>query len=115
TRRAALPGVGTVKEAHGGNELTLAVQGSLPTLLNGATVTPKAGVPFLHLHESGFSETGASGLELSSGARSTSSLQPYVAVSVAKTFVAAEGARLTPELRLTYSREVLSNSRALTV
>ena len=84
-------------------------------VVNGATVTPKAGVPFLHLHESAFGETGANGLDLSSGARSTDSLQPYVAVSVAQIFVTAEGAQLTPELRLGYSREVLSNSRVLTV
>jgi len=109
------PGVGTAKEAHGGNELSLAAQGSLPIVVNGATVTPKAGVPFLHLHESAFRETGANGLDLSSGARSTDSLQPYVAVSVAQTFGAPEGTQLTPELRLGYSREALSNSRVLTV
>jgi fibronectin-binding autotransporter adhesin len=84
-------------------------------VVNGATVTPKAGVPFLHLHESAFSETGANGLDLSSGARSTDSLQPYVALSVAQTFGTAEETQLTPELRLGYSREVLSNSRVLTV
>jgi outer membrane autotransporter protein len=83
--------------------------------VNGATVTPKAGVPFLHLHESAFGETGANGLDLSSGARNTDSLQPYLAVSVAQTFVAPEAAQLTPELHLGYSREVLSNRRALTV
>jgi outer membrane autotransporter protein len=108
-------GVGSAKEAHGGDELTLAAQGSLPMVVNGATVTPKAGVPFLHLHESAFSETGANGLDLSSGARSTDSLQPYVALSVAQTFGTAEETQLTPELRLGYSREVLSNSRVLTV
>jgi fibronectin-binding autotransporter adhesin len=108
-------GVGTAKEAHSGNELTLAAQASLPMVVSGATLTPKAGLPFLHLHENAFSETGADGLDLSSGARSTNSLQPYVAVSLARTFITSEGAQLTPELRLGYSREVLSNSRALTV
>jgi uncharacterized protein with beta-barrel porin domain len=58
-------------------------------VVSGATVTPKAGVPFLHLHESAFSETGANGLDLSSGPRSTDSLQPYVSLSVAQTFVRA--------------------------
>jgi outer membrane autotransporter protein len=110
-----LAAVGTAREAHGGNELTLAAQASLPLAVNAATVTPKAGLPFLHLHENAFGETGANGLDLSSSVRSTDSLQPYVAVAVAQTFTTPEGARLTPELRLGYSREVLSNSRALTV
>jgi fibronectin-binding autotransporter adhesin len=108
-------GVGTAKEAHSGNELTLAAQGNLPMVVDGATVTPKAGVPFLHLHESAFGETGANGIDLSSGPRSTDSLQPYVAVSVAQTFGTPEETQVTPELRLGYSYEVLSNSRALTV
>ena len=108
-------GVGTATEAHNGNEFTLAVQGSQPLVVNGVTVTPKAGVPFLHLDESGFTESGANGLDLSSGARSTDSLQPYVGLSAAQTFVTPEGMQLTPEVRLGYSREVLSNSRALTV
>jgi fibronectin-binding autotransporter adhesin len=108
-------GVGTAREAHGGNELTLAAQGSVPMMVNGATVTPKAGVPFLHLHESAFGETGANGLDLSSGPRSTDSLQPYVALSVAQTFGTPAETQVTPELRLGYSYEVLSNSRVLTV
>jgi outer membrane autotransporter protein len=108
-------GVGTAQEAHGGDELTAGVQGSLPMVVNGTTVTPKVGLPYLHLHERAFGETGANGLDLSSGARNTNSLQPYLAVSVAQTLVMPGGAQLTPELRLGYSREVLSNSRALTV
>jgi autotransporter-like protein len=66
--------VGAAKETHGGNEFTLAAQGSLPMVVNGATVTAKAGVPFLHLRESAFDETGANGLDLSNSAKSTDSL-----------------------------------------
>jgi fibronectin-binding autotransporter adhesin len=108
-------GVGTAQESHGGNEMTVGMQASLPTVVNGATVTPKAGLPFLYLSETVFAETGANGLSLSSGARSTNSLQPYLGLSVEQTFMTPEGAKLTPELRLGYSHEVLSNSRALTV
>jgi hypothetical protein len=50
-----------------------------------------------------------------SGASSIDRLQPHVAVSVAQTFGTPEGTQLAPELRLGYGREVLSNSRALTV
>jgi len=69
------------------------VQGSLPTVVNGTTVAPKPGLPYLHLHESAFAEAGANGLDRSRGARSTDSLQPYIAVSVAQTFMAPEGAQ----------------------
>jgi len=109
------PGVGIANETHGGNEFTSGVQASLPMMVNGAMVTPKAGLPFVHLHETTFAETGANGLDVSSGAKNTDSLQPYVALSAAQTLIMAEGVQLTPELRLGYSYEVLSNSRVQTV
>ena len=62
-------------------------------MVNGTTVAPKPGLPYLHLHESAFAEAGANGLDRSRGARSTDSLQPYIAVSVAQTFMAPEGAQ----------------------
>jgi hypothetical protein len=43
------------------------VQGSLPTVVNGTTVAPKPGLPYLHLHESAFAEAGAKGLDRSEG------------------------------------------------
>ena len=47
-------------------------------MVNGTTVAPKPGLPYLHLHESAFAEAGANGLDRSSSARSTDSLQPYI-------------------------------------
>src|SRR5262249_4760407 len=90
------PGVGTAREAHSGNEASVGTQASLPMVMNGATVTPKVGLPFLHLSENAFAETGANGLDLSNGGRSTNSLQPYLAVSAAQTFAMPGGAELTP-------------------
>lgn len=113
-------GIGTATESHSGNEATAAGQWSLPLPMQGldqgvATLTPKAGLQFLHLSENGFSETGASGFNLSSSGRGTDSLQPFIAVSVAQKFVTADGAFITPEVRVGYDREALSGSRTLTV
>ena len=113
-------GIGTASESHGGNEATVAAQWSRPLEVDGfggglASVTPKLGVQFLHLSEDSFSESGAGGLNLASPSRSTDSFQPYVGVAASQKFVTSDGTQITPEIRLGYAREALSNSRLLTV
>jgi outer membrane autotransporter protein len=112
--------LGTATQSHGGNEATVAGQWSLPLSIQGlsggeATLTPKAGFQFVHLSESGFSETGANGFDLSSGSHSTDSFQPYISFAASQKFVTGGGTEITPELRLGYAYEALSNSRLLTV
>jgi outer membrane autotransporter protein len=112
-------GIGTAAERHDGHEFSIAGQWSLPTPVPGisgpATVTPKIGVQYLHLYETGFKERGADGFNLSAGANDTDSVQPYIGLAAAEKFVTADGTEITPELRLGYSREVASNSRLLSV
>ena len=118
TSRSLIPG--TAIQHHSANEGTAAAQWSLPLQIQGlgqglATLTPKAGIQFLHLGESGFTETGASGFDLSAAGRGTDSLQPFVALALSQKFVTADGTLITPELRLGYDREALAGTRALTV
>jgi fibronectin-binding autotransporter adhesin len=115
TTARPLVGIGTAQEGHDGQEFTVAAQASLPLEISGVRVTPRAGVQFLNLFESDFAETGANGFNLSNRGRNTDSFQPYVAVSSWRSFVTDEGIAITPEVRLGYSREALSNSRQLTV
>jgi outer membrane autotransporter protein len=110
-----ITGIGTAGESHGADEFTAGGQWSLPFRVGEATLTPKTGLQFLHLAEDGFSETGARGFDLSSGARTTNSLQPYVGIAASQTFVTDGGARITPELRLGYSREIADDNRELDV
>jgi fibronectin-binding autotransporter adhesin len=113
-------GVGNATESHGGNEATAAGQWSLPLQIGGygggtATLTPKAGLQFVHLAENALTETGASGLDLAAGGHDTDSVQPYIGASLAQKFVTGGGAEITPELRVGYAYEAESNSRLLTV
>jgi outer membrane autotransporter protein len=110
-----ITGIGIAAESHGGDEVTAAAQWALPLQADAFTVTPKAGLQFLHLLEAGFAETGGGAFDLSSGSRDTDSLQPYLGVAVAETFTTVDGTRITPEVRFRYSREVLSNNRVLTI
>jgi outer membrane autotransporter protein len=116
----AFAGVGTATESHGGDEATVAAQWSHPLEIDGfgggvVSLTPKLGVQYLHLSEGSFAETGAGGLNLASGSRSTDSFQPYVGLAASEKFVSNNGTQITPELRLGYAREVMSHSRLLTV
>jgi outer membrane autotransporter protein len=114
-----LAGIGNARQSHGGDEVTVAGQWSLPTPMAGiagsAMVTPKLGFQFLHLSEDGFAETGAGGFSLSSRGHDTDSVQPYIGLAAAETFVTSDGAEITPEIRLGYARELAGNSRVLTV
>jgi fibronectin-binding autotransporter adhesin len=112
-------GIGTANESHNGNEATAAAQWSLPLPIPGygggvATLTPKAGIQYLHLSEDTFNETGAGGLDLGNSGHGTDSLQPYVGAAVSQKFVTDGGAQITPELRLGYAHDVF-DSRLLTV
>ena len=113
------PGLGTAREPHDGDEATaaaqIAVPTAVPTALGPVTVTPRAGVQFLHLSESGFAETGASGFDLSSMGRSTDSLQPFIRVAATQILRTPDGTEIAPEIRFGYSREVLSNNHAWNV
>ena len=115
----SLSGVGTAAQAHNGDEFSIAGQWSLPRPVTGiagtAVVTPKIGVQFLHLTENGFKETGAGSFDLSSRGNDTDSAQPYLGLAASERFVAADGTEVTPEIRLSYNREVLSNKRVITV
>jgi outer membrane autotransporter protein len=115
-----ITGIGTASQSHGGNEATAAAQWSLPLAIQGygsgiATLTPKAGVQFVHLSEDGFDESGASGFDLSSTNHGTDGVQPYIGAALAQKFVTDGGTEMTPELRFGYAREALSGSRFLTV
>jgi fibronectin-binding autotransporter adhesin len=114
-----LAGIGAARQSHGGDEITWAGQWSRPIAVAGiagpAVVTPKLGLQFLHLFEGGFAETGADGFNLSSGGHGINSVQPYVALAAAETFVTTAGAEITPEVRLGYARELADNVRMPTV
>lgn len=108
-------GIGAAAESHGGNEATAGGQAARAFPLGAAVVAAKTGLQYLHLGESGFAESGANGQDLASANRSTDSLQPFIRLSATRPYDTAGGVAVAPALRLGYAREVLSNSRALTV
>jgi outer membrane autotransporter protein len=115
-----IAGIGTAAESHAGDEATAAGQWSLPMQIRGlgengvATLTPKIGIQYVHLSEGAFAETGGSGFDLSSGARGSDSLQPYVGAALSQKFISESGLEIAPELRFSYAHDVF-NPRFLTV
>ncbi len=112
-------GIGTAGANHGADEVTAAGQWSHPVSIGGlnggtATLTPKAGIQYLHLSAGAFSELGAGGLDLASGGHGTDSLQPYVQVALSQKFTTDSGTVIAPELRLGYAYEAF-DSRVLSV
>ncbi len=115
-----IAGIGTAVEHHAGYEMAAGTQWSLPVsfpaLGNGsATLTPEAGLQFVHLMEEGFGESGGDDFNLSASGRGTDSLQPYLTAKLAQEFNTEAGDAVIPELRLGFAHEVLNNLRLLTV
>jgi fibronectin-binding autotransporter adhesin len=100
-------------ERHNGWEESLALQAGYVVPWDGFTVIPRAGLQYAHLSETGFSETGASGFNLTAPDHTTDSLQPTLSVSALRTFTTASGVAIVPEMKIAYSRELLSTNRNL--
>jgi outer membrane autotransporter protein len=114
-----LAGIGMAHQDHGGNEATAAGQWSLPLAIAGygggaATLTPKAGIEYVHLSEDSFSELGASGFDLANSGHGTDSLQPYIGAALTQKFTTAGGTEIAPELRLGYAHDMF-DARSMTV
>ncbi|PQP10070.1 autotransporter domain-containing protein, partial [Burkholderia cepacia] len=105
---------GTAEGDHLGHEFTAATQASLPMDVGGLRLAPHIGLRYAYVRGSGFGENGANGQNLQVGPDSARSLQPYVGVSLDKTF----GDAVRPvnvQLRLAYAHEVLGAGRVVQV
>jgi fibronectin-binding autotransporter adhesin len=104
----------TATSSHDGHELSVAARIGSSQDLGWAIVTPKIGFQYAHLFEDGYTESGGGGSNLTVDGVDTPSLRPTIGVSMARGFATDSGTRLTPELRLNYSHELLSTSRSVT-
>ena len=107
--------VGTASSSHDGDEITAALQASRNVRLGAFTLIPQAGLQFTRLSEGGFGESGANGFDLTTAGHDTESLRPFLAVALDRTFLTDGGTKITPEVRVGYSREVLNPGRQVNV
>ncbi len=98
-------------EGHNGFEQNVALQAAYALPMDGFTVIPRGGIQYVRLSENKFAETGANGFNMSSNGNVVESLQPIVGVSIAKTFTPDDAMKLTPELKASFSHELMSTSR----
>lgn len=99
--------------SHEGHEFTAALQADASLSGNGLIFTPAAGVQYVRLFENAFSESGSPLLDLSVSSRSSSSLQPFIGVSAAKSFITGGGMLLIPEIDISYAYEAANPVPAL--
>lgn len=106
---------GIAASRHDGHEVAAATQASRRFSIDGYGLTPQAGLQWTHLSETGFGENGAGGFDLAVASHDTDSLRPFIGAALDRTFSTDSGTRITPEVRLGYSREVLSTGRTINV
>ncbi|HEX3974008.1 MAG TPA: autotransporter outer membrane beta-barrel domain-containing protein, partial [Stellaceae bacterium] len=100
-------------ETHNAWEENLALQAGYVMPWQGFSIIPRIGAQYLHLAENRFSESGGSGFDLSRGHQSVDSFQPLISLAALRPFALANGMRVTPEFKLTYSHELLNPSETL--
>ncbi len=103
---------GTAKSRHDAHELSAGLQASYRVdLPQKIALTPRLGLDYLHLFEDGFKENGTQDFDLQAKSGDLDSLKSSIGISVARTFETDRGTRITPQLDLTYSHEMLDNGR----
>jgi len=106
--------IGAVASSHhNGQEANAALQASMPFAFGNVVVQPAAGVNYTHLFENTFTETGATGFNLTSPTHDSDSLRPFISASASQAFTTASGMRVTPEADISYSYETMSNPPSL--
>ena len=59
---------------------------------------PRIGAQYLHLSQNGYSESGASGFNLTAPSSRFNSFQPIFSIAALQAFTLDSGMRVTPEL-----------------
>jgi fibronectin-binding autotransporter adhesin len=114
SQKRPFAGVGTAEGDHMGQEFTTGAQASLPLTLGSVVLTPRVGLRYAYFHANSFGESGAAAQDLDVSTDNVHSLQPYAELTLDKAF----GDALKPvdvQLRVSYAREVLDASRAVSV
>lgn len=100
----------TAVQGHNGFDENFAVQAAYAIPFDAFSVIPSAGLQYVHHAENKFTETGASGFNMSSGAVNVDSFQPIIDIAVRRPFTTAGGTRITAEGKISYSRELLGTT-----
>lgn len=103
----------TAISAHDGQEATASAQATTHLALGGLTLTPAAGFAYVHLYETGYTESGALGNNLTVSSRNSDSLRPFIGMTASRMLTTDGGTRLLPEADLTYSHELFNTPPSL--
>ncbi|MDE2166037.1 MAG: autotransporter domain-containing protein [Alphaproteobacteria bacterium] len=98
---------------HDGHEATAAMQATTKLTLGRLSLVPAAGFEYVHLYETGFTESGAPGNNLTVSSRNSDSLRPFLGVTAKESFTSASGTVWTPEADLAYSHELFATPPSL--
>jgi outer membrane autotransporter protein len=112
TSRPIAPLNSNAVESHSGTEENLALQAGYMMPVDGFTLIPRVGAQYVHLSQNGFSESGASGFDLTAPSSHIDSFQPVISISALRAFDVS-GMRVTPEVKLAYSHELLNTAQTL--
>jgi outer membrane autotransporter protein len=101
---------------HDGMEISASAQAGYRISFQTMTITPFVSADYLHLHQQGFTETGAGALDLAVEASHFDSLQPEAGLRIARVFATFGGTIIVPEVDAGFRYELLdtaANSSAL--
>ena len=103
----------TASSHHDGHEADADLQARARLDVSGFTIVPAAGLEYVHLYETGFTESGAPGFDLTVSNRNSDSLRPFVGASVERRSTMENGIVLTAEADFAFSYELFATPPSL--
>jgi fibronectin-binding autotransporter adhesin len=100
----------TASSSYNGQEANAALQVSTRANFAGITFMPAAGLAFVHVAQTGVSESGAPGFNLNVNGNGANSLRPFIGLTAAKSYTTDGGTVITPEADIAYSYETLNTT-----
>jgi outer membrane autotransporter protein len=105
----------TAYSNHVANERSAALQASAAWAFDGWVVGPAAGVKYLNVHQTGFTETGTNLYNFSVNDQWANSLRPFGNVLLSKRFMVSDHWALVPEFKVGIEHEIASGVKRVTV
>ncbi len=96
--------------SHNANTKVAAIQASGYWALDGWVMGPQAGVKYVNLSQTSYTETGTDIYNFTVASDSLNSLRPFVGGDVSKRFFIGDHWALVPDVKLSYEHEVNNNA-----
>lgn len=107
------PVMQVANSSRAANTKVAALQGSGAWSFDGWVIGPQAGVKFVNLRQTGFTETGTDIYNFTVASQNLNSLRPFASVNLTKRFFIGDHWALVPDFKVGFEHEVNNDTRKI--